>query len=302
MTKKIESANKLPEWFDLKKYEAASNLPLVDWALNLIVRNRVLSCISGDYFKPKEEAIKDYEEEIALIQTHGVLSRTHLQGQYELAKYDYDLEKLKPGFGVVYSLPLTRAVEIYEFIQWDTKLRHGLELVEYQKIFDHQRKTPLHSGEKALKDWYENFYEKAAYDEIYDDYGSFSPHVCVDLGVTDEILIEAFKSWLQLARNRKNSEGSELPEKLSSKLIKKWTDSAILPYLDLKIYEQLVGVGIPLHVIGNAIFSETVVIDTTEAVRKTTRQHAEKALIQANGILRHALIAEELNKNGIKFY
>ena len=61
-------------------------------------------------------------------------------------------------------------------------------------------------------------------------------------------------------------------------MIRKWIDAEILPYIDLKIYEELKGIRLPLHVIGNAIFSNSAEIDTTEAVRKTTRPHAEKAL------------------------
>lgn len=296
MAKRSGFSLSLPEWFDLKKYEAASSLPLVDWALNLIARKELLHVTSGNYWKPKEEAIKYHESELELIKTYGVLSRVLLNGEYELAKYEYRIEEQKPGLGLVYPLPLRRAVEIHEMIQWDTELRHKLELIKYQEIFYSRRTSPLHSGEIALRDWYEDYYDKTSYDEGYGDFATFSPHICVDLGAPDETVVEAFKSWLRSVRKIEGMDGSELPEKLSDKLINRWVDSAILPYLDLKIYAQLEGIDIPLHVLGNAIFSDAVEIDTTEAVRKTTRQHAEKALKQAHGILRHALIMEEMGK------
>ena len=132
------------------------------------------------------------------------------------------------------------------------------------------------------------------------DYADFSPHICVDLGAPDETLVEAFKDWLKATRKNAGCEGANLPGKVSVKLIDRWDSSAILPYLDLLIYQRLEGVTLPAHVIGNAIFPVTADFDTTEAVRKTTRPNAEKALMQAHGIMRHALIADELQKNGKK--
>lgn len=258
----------------------------VEWALNLSVRKEILDAID-------EKEINKLKEEISLIKTFGMLSRLQLKDEYEFAKWNYKVEKLEPGHGVVYSLPLERAVDIYEYIRSATDLRHKLAIVSYKEVFRHQWDGELDRGDEFWLDWYENHFLGIPYDEVYGEYGSFSPHICVDLEVTEEMLIEGFKNWLKSARKKMDKDDIAPPGKLSNKLIQKWVDSAVLPYLDLQIYEHLEGVDLPLHVIGDAIFPSWVEVDTAEAVRKTTRQHAKWALRHVNIILRQALIAEK---------
>jgi hypothetical protein len=288
VSEKNKRTAKLPQWFNLEKYEGAPNLSEVEWALNLIARGQILSHLHADS-EPKEEEIKRVETKISLIKSFGLLSRTHLKDEYKFAKYIYKLEEVEPGFGIVYPLPLSYAVDIYETIKSDLKLRNNLAIVEYKDIFRHLSMGKLQRGDQFWLDWYENYFRKATYEGPYDEYG-FAPPICVDLGVTDEMLIEAFRDWLKSAR--KDKDELNLPEKLSRNLRQKWSDSAILPYIDLRIHEILEQVDIPLHVIGNGIFPATLDIDTTDAVRKTTRKQAIKALTHAHLLLRHALIIE----------
>lgn len=295
MNRKRESSSLIPSWFDITKYQVNENFPLLDWALNLSVRAQVNWQLT--YGKDIDQAREWFD----IIRENGFLNRNVTESFLSEAKADCRAEKYKPGFGIVYSLPLQRAIEICDFIQSDTKLKFNLAVVEDRR-FGRKNETELYAdwGECRPERWYREELPELHYDDLYDDYGSFSPHVCVDLNAPDETLVEAFKDWLKATRKNEGCEGANLPEKISAKLVDRWKNAAILPYLDLLSYQRLEGVTLPAHVIGNAIFPVTAVFDTTEAVRKTTRPNAEKALMNANGIMRHALIADELQKNGKK--
>lgn len=254
----------IPDWFDLRKYEIGKDSPLIDWVLNLTVRKGYgHKFFAFDDKRNHKYHMDDYE----LIKEHGFLSRSLVQGIYELALHDFNLIEMKPGLGLVYPLSLSRAVEICQYIKGDED--------EYR-------------------------FNEEEYDNYFGDYGSFSPHICVDLGAPDETIIDAFRDWLKSVRNDEWYEGAHLPEKVSSKLIQRWESQAILPYLDLLIYQRVEGGTLPAHVIGDAIFPATADFDTTEAVRKTTRPNANRALMETHGIMRHALIVDEMQKVGKK--
>jgi len=136
--KKVNNNPKLPEWFNREKYKSLENLSLIDWALNLIIRSCIFDEISDIRIDMSNKnchqddiRIDGFKKEFDQIQASGILSREFLQDIYD----DYDLEKLEPGFGVVYPMPLHRAVSIYKTIQADTELRHNLEYVKYREIF-----------------------------------------------------------------------------------------------------------------------------------------------------------------------
>ncbi len=212
----------------------------------------------------------------------------------------YAVQKDKPGFGVVYPLPLDDAVEIHKNIQADTKLRNKLANLSYYKILDKSYTDGgLTEKERGIYDWWGGDYLNTAYDKHYDKNYFYRSHLVVELNATDEIILKSFKSWLSANRDIEkeiSSENNDHPKKLTDNLRKRWISAEILPYIDLEIYQKLEGVKFPLHLIGGAIFSDDVDFDTTEAVRKTTRTLAYNALKQSDAILRHALIIAEQNK------
>lgn len=290
---------RIPRWFSLDKYERASNSSFVEWALNLKLRNQVLGVHAGLPDRPEY-----YEKDWALLTEIGFLSMDKLSGEYDEAKEDI-LKSMElddgHGFGLVYGLPLRRAYEIYEEIDSDTKLRQILDKIESQGILHHKRLEPLSSEERDLSDWYYSEFTNQSFDSCYGDNDGFNPAVCVDMLAPDEMIVDAFRKWLTAARKR-NDEiyqfgGPNIaPKKFSERWIARWQKASILPYLDLKIFEQISGVKIPLHVVGNAIFPNTAEFDTTESVRKTTKPLAEAALQQHHYLLRQAII-DELQMN-----
>ena len=292
----INNNNKLPEWFNREKYKSLESLSLVDWALNLWVRKHILDALHEDRDKDPLN-----EKDMKAIQDFGVLSHEYLEQYSKESKWFFDIQKDKPGHGIVYSLPLNKAVEIHSEIQADTKLRSNLEILKYQKVFDKVFKNKeLTETEMILHGWWSYDYLETTFDEHYFPNYFYSSHLVVELDATDENIVAAFKTWLLSIREKEieaaSSEDCDHPKKVSDSLRRRWIAAEIIPFIDLHIYQELEGINLPLHKIGNAIFSKTVDFDTTEAVRKTTRELAFKALRQSNDILRHALIIEEQNK------
>ena len=273
-------------------------MPLLDWALNLDVRRLLHSfCASEQFNNGAVEYQKDLMGMFELIKEHGFLSRSHTRDRCEDLKEFFQMDKAKPGFGLVYPLRLDLAHSIYEIIHDDAELRNKISLVDYQDILSPLR-TEMSCGEIKLLKWHEEYFSVASFSEHCNvDFDSWSPVICVDLDAPDDTIVDAFKDWLKAVRiDNNNCSSNGVPERVSTKLTERWVSSAILPYLDLMIYQQVEGIALPAHVVGNAIFPVTVDFDTTEAVRKTTRPNAEKALNHSYVILRHALVAEERQK------
>ena len=69
--KKVNSNFKLPEWFSREKYKSLESLSLLDWAINLYVRNHILESIDED----REDIfmIKD----INITKDVGILTREY---------------------------------------------------------------------------------------------------------------------------------------------------------------------------------------------------------------------------------
>lgn len=266
-------SREIPTWFNLNNYEGVKDFGIFEWSVNLRVRERLLL---GDFLS---EELKDiFWEEII---KHGLISKKTCN-EYFLEDEDF-FEDYGGGGRLVYGLSMHRAHEIYECIKWDTELQCNLAIIEYQKIFHSARTDPLDDFESYLSEWHKTEFLRGKYDEQYDEYGDFSPHVCVDLEAPDDVLVDAFKTWLAVERKKSGQLKSNAKARKNDRWnFAKWCEYSVLPYLDLQIYQLESKKTIPVNVIGNAIFSLNVEFDTTEAVRKTTRPYVEAALSAIN--------------------
>lgn len=302
MKKMSSHCDMVPDWFSLDKYDSSYDASLVDWGLNLAIRKMLRGTLQR---RAAGSELSEIDAQyLLLIKQHGFLPRVETRDDYEDARYDvmqaFQHDKGK-GKGLVYSLPMVNAVDIADWVQWDTELRHKLALVKYQELFHHARQDPLSPSEEALADWHETDYQYTAFHQRYE---TITPYVCVDLGAPDENIIDAFKSWLRATRETCTEidlwgHPQQIPERFSDKMIARWKRNAILPYLDLQLHQLENNIELPMHVLGNAIFPVTAEVDTTEAVRKTTRPSAEQALKLAWTVL-HQAIRDEANVVGGK--
>lgn len=306
MPNKNLNDSRIPAWFSLGKYEKASGSSLVDWAFNLELRAGFFRTFANK--ENRAELLSHRMKEWGLLTELGFVSREYFSDRYEEEKRDVLRSMAHDGghgTGLVYGLPLYRAHDIYTFIDWDSEFRQ--KITESLEGFRQQRLDTPANKEKDLMEWYQSEFQNRSFDSLYGEYESYCPAVCVDLIAPDEMIVAAFKKWLAATR-KSNEETHHLggpdvaPKKFSERSIARWHKASILPYLDLKIYEQISGKKIPLHVVGNAIFPSTDDIDTTESVRKTTKPLADIALQQHYFITRQAIIEEELQyKTGMNF-
>lgn len=291
----------LPDWFSAEKYGQADQASMIDWGLNLAVRRMVKGGLERK--RDGEKLFPWVAEYLALIKKHGYLPRECTQGEYEDALREVR-EELQHGNGngLVHSLPLREAYEIYRWLHWDTQLRNKLALIDYQNIFHHKREEPLSCGEQELAEWFNGDFR---YKPFHDCYETITPIVCVDLGAPDEKIVDAFKGWLHAMRETDVANTiwgypQNMPGRFSEILIARWQRNAVLPYLDLELHQLEMGIELPMHVIGDSIFSASVDVDTTEAVRKTTKRSAGQALELSWTILHQAIRDAELIKSGNK--
>lgn len=271
-------SREIPDWFELSKYEMAKTFGPFEWACNLDIRAWILRDDSDDEFRVQLRA---------LIKEHGAIPREicdeYVQGEIELFRGQGWTGEL------VYSLPLYRANDIFENLKQDSLLQHRLAVIDYQRILNSNRPWSLDAAENELFEWHYREFLHGKYDDFYSEYGDYSPHICVELEAPDEVLVEAFKTWLQKQRqkNVENQLKFNLGRKAGRWNFAKWCEYSVLPYLDLKIYEKEIKRKFTHHVIGNAIFPLDVEFDTTEAVRKTTSGYVQEALSAKNALMTH---------------
>lgn len=290
---KNEGIPNLPEWFNREKYDAASSLSLVDFGLNLLARQHIHATLSHKNYQYRHDWFEEFTE---LIKRYGLLSRLQLNELYETHRKDLHFSQegwdQGAGLGVVFTLPFRTAYEIYEVIRCDTELRNHLAYVEYHELTTANNEN-LSERKKNHKEWYENDFMKGPFQtEIWSDY-LLDNIVAIDPDATDEMLIEGFKDWLRTYRITTGTVGENGQRVVDlASLQRRWIKAAVLPFIDLRMHEKLEGVRFPIHKMGDAIFPSESDIDTTEAVRKTSRRQANLALNNALLFLRKAVVQE----------
>lgn len=288
----------IPDWFDLGKYSPNFETSLVDWGCNFSLRSQTLRYLNASN-KPNM-FIERGKVDFSLIKQQGFVTRKHAESQIDAAQYDLDTRinfDNGIGHGLVYSLPLIEAYEISRGMQADTEIRHKLELIKYNEIYHHQREQPLTKTEHELAHWYESEFSRASYNDY--DVNSCTTYACIDLDAPEEKIIEAFKSWLKSMKSsethmKKLQISTDIPRNFSESTVSKWIKNSVLPYIDLVIYQAESEIKLPFHVIGQAIFPDSIDIDTTEAVRKTTHPMAMRALDMCWTILAQGLRDEAI--------
>lgn len=304
----------IPSWFDLNKYEKLNELSSYVFAYNLLVRRIILFVLSKNQ--------KDLHEEIVYlidqIKKYGVLEEVGDFVMDEFMRYDGKASLFgvsdSVGLGVVTRLPILKACEIYEAVKRDTKFRHYLALCKDSQ-YKHSLTDPVENQSSYGADtypwefWYENVFLKASIKELDTSLGeddTFDNIVCVDLNAPDDLLIDGFRDWLRDTRS--STEIFPDPdfqigktdlkdvEQVRSRIIR----ASVIPYLDLKIHSKIEDAKITYNLIGRAIFSNSIDIDTTEAVRKTTRPLAKQVISMAIKFMRVEEIKQTEDDYGIK--
>lgn len=111
--------------------------------------------------------------------------------------------------------------------------------------------------------------------------GSFkTAFVEVDLGASDEELVDGLKVWLSEKRTEliKHNVQTSRKKAFTQKDCQDWSDKKVLEYLDILIFSKFFGVNPPNHAIGSFLFPDEYDTDLSERVRKVIKPLAESLM------------------------
>ncbi|MEQ1666313.1 MAG: DUF6387 family protein [Bdellovibrionales bacterium] len=269
----METWKTIPSWFKLDNYRDSFNFTAKDWLEEISVRqNKSAIFMNPDNYSEILLNPDDSSKEVeAAIQFFDDIKKQPLLS----CRYDVRYPELEEILG---DLKITENEYKYKFVSI-----HDLsEYDAYKFLFNSNKKTEIEKDFSALssvhvnrEDWVNaikhHFEIERKYNQPianHDMFGS-SKFLEIDLGSSDEQILNEFKNWLVDTRS---SSDKFIKRQLSSKDFQDWSESQLLPYWDLTTIAAIESATIPYHVIGNALFPAEFGVDLTERIRKITRK------------------------------
>ena len=268
---KIFSICQLPDWFSLDNYQCAENFHSYEWYLQISHRQLFRSLLEyrTETHRPKlaeiaEDSLNKYTSLVwgkDLRETHYVLPS--ISNEQELYEY------LMQSGNAVNSLTL-RHLTNYHF---DLKNVHSW-IDELGENWDIPPNGTFNAADSPIK--------LANYPHEEKEYFSTAR---INMKLPDEVLVEAFKSWLAVTRRKENSKVRKLYRKLP---FDRWARFGVLPLLDLELWRLKTGSKLPDHVIAAALFPNA---DTgPDSLRKTIRPIAHRLVKDSSELMAVAAI------------
>lgn len=262
----IKHIKELPTWFKLEKYEAAKTLDAAGWHKNLFVRNELLRIGSESFqkaLKANFELPRLFMDDLAYLRKNPIFTEGSL---FILNSFNVRVREES----AVRTMTISDLYYEVKHIDIDKQ-------IYAQKIILHTDDSEefwaaLYSTE-AKKEWSVN--------PLLEELSKF--HIHVNLNLPEKLLIEQFAAYIKKIQYDKSKRKPDFEG---------WVKFAILPYLDLKIWEQESKKSIPNSVMANAIFPPHE--GGEEVVRKTTKKTTDKILTQ-----KHLMFLEDYAANEI---
>ncbi|MEE9451517.1 MAG: DUF6387 family protein [Gammaproteobacteria bacterium] len=241
--KTIRSAKDLPAWFDIKKYNAVSNMDAKGWHEQLHPRAECLQTDNNDTGIAEtflKSVCKYYLETIAI---NPLIDYSQSMADIVKSVCNVEIANFKDIWQGIYA---PTAVHHISILHAYTALREILTADLYQLLAQWWDEMGPHS---------DNFFtQTAAAPEWLDtpitwrDYALFK----INLNAPDDLILAQCKVALSKAR-----EGQQVaPPKhcFTAKDFNKWHDFSVLPYCDLTIWANYENITIPLRIMADAIF------------------------------------------------
>lgn len=268
MTQRIKHVSELPKWFRLDKYNNAKKLDANGWYEQLCIRANALMYYEENqneaYVKITQDA--SFKEALEDIRENPIFD---MKGDKKLPLFFYfdSIEIRLKSRGSAYT-PSIHSMTLEEF----DELKKCLDTsrLDYASKWKAQffkrvegKPTPVY----VYQPWIREPIYNSMRQEIKDGYDLNRMHsIIIDLNFPDKILIENFKQYLAARRTESSTE--HLSKSNRQHDFSDWIHYGILPYLDLKTWEQETGTKIPYRVIADAIYPAGE--GGEESVRKTT--------------------------------
>lgn len=237
---KIESTADLPEWFDLDKYKGCEDFGAIEWLDQLCRRARLFESNSAwvvnQPLSPSKANIAAMRalwldivaDELTSLQREPLKQRNneHLsQKEFQpigmVSAIDLNQQRYRDEMG--FHDGLCPEEKYLRWGAWD---------------LNQEGKGAGIAGIRAAR-------QHPIFLEGYPPARAPQAVVRVDLGATDAALKKAFEAWLVQAR-------ADLPRP-TNPIYSKWARYGLLPYLDLKIWEEGTGNNIPDRVMSSAL-------------------------------------------------
>lgn len=273
MAKRIKHVSELPQWFRLDKYDDAKKLDTTGWCEQLSIRSDFLLPNTP----PPSERIKVFKPVLEAIREKPIFD---VANEEQIARYCYYFHNAIFSELKTKKLKYIPGVHLMTLEELDI-VRRGLTpgRLEYvAKWQDQFKEWDTSKPPIKYEPWIMEPLWRSVRQEIKEAYGHTGRDVVVvDLCLSDDILIDNFKQFLAIRRAETNREC--LVKRSRQNNFSDWISFGVLPYLDLKIWEDETGMSIPYRVMADAIYPAGE--GGEETVRKTTIPLAN-SLIQTN--------------------
>ena len=234
----------LPDWFSLKKYATTEQLDVSGWVRQIGPRYSCGICLTRGN-------LRGFWQRFLPLMKHGIYNPP-------FGEDDFPMFQLNPDLTPRWVTASVRSMALYEI---------G-ENLDDNLIMEMNRAAEKHDA-KFLETPF-NIYRHER------DWVASDAWLIVDLNAADKQIIDDFQSWLKVIRELLNVKAPKTT--FSENKFKQWTNSRVLPYIDLSLWSRAENVWIKDKLYGDILFPEEIDIDTTERIRKTTRPLARRLL------------------------
>lgn len=255
----IKRADQLPDWFDIRKYEALRGLDLLGWERQLRVR-ALLWCHLQD--KGRDQVADWFGQWLRRLAADPIVSPGDDWRAVEGLPRPTDQASLR-------SLQVMDAYQHYRAFATD-----DLDPTHFQRLREACEAALLGEATPA-----QDTMATRAYDLALQDGGLSQEGLCtlvVDLSASDEQILADLRQWLGQVRRLT---GYTAPaQNFTPHQFETWIAAGAIPYIDLHLWACWQGRSITQNALGEALFPAERAADTTERIRRTTRPKAEYLL------------------------
>lgn len=228
-------------WFDLSKYDSVENFNIDDWYYQLDKR-RVIHKFS----KENPETI----EKVGVERWNDInrIAKKHIASIKNEPIFTYQKPKRR-----VLSVRDASFFDLHLATYTNKTLENVFNLSDYELLHE-MGKTPVVSKPD----------KGTGFDRAI---------LTIDVGATDEQLINDFSQWL---KNHRTITKYKVREKrFTSKDFEKWISNKVLPYLDLTLIANAEDKQLTQNTVGRLLFPNEYDVDLTERIRRSVKPLAE---------------------------
>jgi uncharacterized protein DUF6387 len=245
--------------FDVKRYDACSDLDIVGWSGSLYFRFVVRGVLLG----PKNRASDlsdDQGIDLLLQMLAKPIPTTPQKPIWSPAKYRS-----------VYDVSIYDMWTMREYISdWPDAISVCRRLDEQ---YEKGELTETEESNPGLKSFHSYLLEKKP-----SAFRSTEPMIHVDLGATDEQIKAQFAEWLNSKRDETRNLRSYIPAKFTQTHFRKWHSHRVLAFIDLTLLAYHLDLTLTDEMVANRLFPDESEVGVTERIRKTVRPLAERLM------------------------